>query len=256
MASEFRIIGLRKKGFPKSSDSEKSFRTTIEYIGDQDTLEAERPSVNQVWGSYDGVVTSSDINPIEGSSIAEMTVIVEFNYDQSEGGAGSLREISFEVEWVAFSRSYLEHPEFRIGGGGTYALTAGDVVGLEMWRNEPDKTLKEEFEYTSEGATYSLDTNAKMLAQGELLGQEYWEDFAPVIRKTSTYVGGGPGASTAGLKETPPTFDGSPSGYEWRKSADRGIKAGGQTRWDRVEEWIGATTVLSDKENIYWAAPS
>ena len=254
MAAES-ILTYKRPGFPKTSNSEKSYVTTIEYVGPLSTLSSAEPATGAAWGDYDGIVTGTVLSPLEGTTQAELTVTCEYSYDGSAGGTGSAREISFEVEWVMFQRPLAEHPVFR--SGGTYALDATDHADIAAWRDEPNPTLKGAYKYdelalTGSGTEASLSANATKFAKGIELGMESYEDYSPVIRKTTTYVGGLPGASTAGAKGTDPTFTGKPSGYKWRKSADRAIRQGGQTRWERIEEWTGAEKVLIDKSAIYW----
>jgi hypothetical protein len=254
MAAES-ILAYKRPGFPKTSNSEKSYLTTIEYVGPLATLSDAEPDTGAAWGDYAGIVTGTVLSPIEGTTQAELTVTCEDSYDGSGGGSGSAREISYEVEWVMFQRPLAEHPVFRTGGA--HALDATDHADIAAWRDEPDPTLKGAYKYnelalTGSGSEAELSDAAIMFAKGIELGMESYEDYAPVIRKTTTYVGGLPGASTAGEVETGPTFTGKPSGYEWRKSADRAIRQGGQTRWERIEEWIGAEKVLIDRNTIYW----
>lgn len=257
MAIESIIARYKRPGFPKTTNNEKSYRTTLEYIGPQLELEAEQPAVNVSWGSFDGLVVSSDVTPIEGTDYAVMTVICEYYYSQSDsgGGTGLATETTYEIEWVEFSRSMYEHPKFRIGGGGTYELDSDDVARIELWKNEQNADLRGDYKVTNDGTEVDLSTNAKMFCRGLELAQENYSDFAPVVRVTTTYVGGSPSGSDAGEKDNPPTAAGGPSGYEWRKSADRSLRKGGQTRFDRVEEWVGAIKVLSDRDDIFWTAP-
>jgi len=253
MAAES-ILTYKKPGFPKKAVSEKSYRTTIEYVGAESTLVAAAPGINEAWGDYVGIVVSTDVSPIEGTSQAELTVVVEYNFDGSSAGSGTAREIVLEVEWVAFQRPMLEHPEFRKGGGGTYELDELDIADIEEWRNAPP-SLKGVYKYydTNTESENTLGTNAEKFCNAIELGLETYEDFAPVIRKTTTYAGGMPGTSDAGAKDaSSPSFTGKPTGYEWRKSADRSVRGSGQTRWDRIEEWIGAIKVLVDKSDIYF----
>lgn len=252
MAAES-ILTYKKPGFPKTANTEKSYQVTIEYVGPQATLEAAEPAVNAVWGDYPGIVTGSQLSPIEGTTQCELTVNVEYNYDGAEYPTGEQRETTIEVEWVSFQRPMLEHPEFRKGNGGTYQLDELDIADIEEWRNAPP-SLKGIYKYkdSNTDAENELGANAQKFCNGIELGLETYEDYAPVVRKTTTFAGGLPGDSEAGAKDTPPTFPGLPAGYEWRKSADRGVRAGGQTRWDRIEEWIGALKVLVDKDEIYF----
>jgi hypothetical protein len=257
------ILSYRKPGFPKTSNSEKSYRITIEYIGPYSTLASAEPASNDAWGEYDGRVATTDLEPVPGTDLGELTVICEYFYEAGDGGAdaGIAKEVSYEVEWVVFQRSLFEHPAFSINGTGTtYKLDSQDIADIEAWQNEPNPTLKSAYKYnelavTGSGDEAELSAAAKMFCRGLELGIENYEDYAPVIRKTTTYVSGLPGTSDAGSEGGEPSFDGKPDGYEWRKSADRAIRAGGQTKWERVEEWCGAIKVLIDKDTIYWTAP-
>lgn len=253
MAAES-ILTYKKPGFPKTTNSEKSYQTTIEYVGPLSTLAAAEPAANTVWGDYDGLVSGSNLSPIDGTDQAELTVTTEYNYDGASGDAGTSREVAYEVEWVMFQRSMLEHPEFRPGGGGAYMLTDRDVIDIEYWKNDDDPGRRELFLYRnpSNDVTETLSDNATNFCKGLNMGIENYEDYSPIVRRTTTYVAGLPGDSDAGEKDEPPNFSGIPTGYEWRKSADRAVRAGGQTRWEKVEEWTGAKKVLVDNKHIYF----
>lgn len=252
MASES-ILTYKKPGFPKTDNSESSYLTTIEYVGPEATLAAAEPAANEIWGDYDGLVKTTRLSPIEGTTQAELTVITEYFYDNT-GTTGTAREVSYEIDWVMFQRPMLEHPTFRPGGGGIYELTSEDVADIEQWKNETDAATKGAYAYynASDETSVELSANATKFAKGLEMGIESYEDYAPVARRITNYTGGPPSSSTAGLKDTPTGIPGLPTGYEWRKSADRAVRAGGQTRWEKVEEWIGAVKVLVDRTTIYF----
>ena len=260
MAAEF-ILNYKKPGFPRKANTDKGVQTTIEYVGPLDTLEDEQPDKDTVWGDYVGVVKSAVLNPIEGTDKAMLTVVCEATFDQTEEASfapPTVREVSYEREWVVFTRSLFEHPAFAIGQGGQFELDSTDIVSIEKWQNEESTELKSTYKYFYHefGGVVELTDNAKMFARGLELGLDPYEDYAPVIRKTTNYAKGIPTGADAGLKGGEPDFTGKPDGYEWRKAADRGIKEGGQTRWNQVEEWLGATKVLIDKKNVFWEPPA
>jgi hypothetical protein len=250
MAAES-ILTYKKPGFPKTLATATAFRTTIEYVGPLSTLSAARPANNAAWGDYDGTVTSTELSPIEGTSQTELIVVCEMLFEGADS-VGTAKEVSYEVEWVYFQRSMFEHPVFT--AGGTYALTAEDIAAIEAWKNEETVSVKAAFAYSAEDSSVELSANAEIFAMGLNLGQETYEDYAPVIRRTTRYLNGLPPTSSAGLKGSDPSFTGKPTGYEWRKTADRSISAGGRNKWDRVEEWTGAEKVLHDRTSIYWTA--
>lgn len=262
MAAES-IINLRKPGFPKIGKSENGATTTIEYIGATATLTAAVPSISTAWGDYLGTVKSTSIAPVENSKtsgISVLTVETELPIDNETIETGTLRSISYEIRWVTVSRSLLEHPQFAIGQGGANALTDEDIAAIELWKS-PENGLqnKKNFLIPSDDEydpSEPLSTNARLFARGLQLGQETWEDKAPVVAKISEYVGGPPPETDAGAKNTPTGFPNLPSGYEWRKETADSTRAGGETRWNLTEEWVGAKKILSDKNAIYWSAPT
>lgn len=283
MAAEYLNEYLEPE-YPKIENLEASYRTTLKYIGPYDDLLFELPAYDEKWGNYRGRVTSSKLEPVPGrDNYGRLDVVVEERFEEVDeddlaeeegegegeeepepepdpentGQFGTARGYSYEVEWVMFQRSLFEHPAFRPGGGGTYELSSKDKADIEAWQQEPNTELQAIYKYeqtwgTSTGAVFELSDNAKKLAMGLEMGIETWEDYSPVIRKITTYAGGPPRSSTAGTKENGPSFAGKPAGYEWRKTADSAVRGGGSARWDRSEEWTGATKVLYDKESIFW----
>ena len=253
----------RRPGFPREAVNDKSYQTTIEYVGLIADLIAASPLISTPWGEYQGIVSSVTPEHWEGSDYGVLTVVCERLFDAAGQPTGTVRETSYEVDWVDVERSLFEHPKFRVGGGGTYELTEEDVAAIRSWEKCPDPHYKAAFSYsvddwkTSPPSSPTLSANAKMLAAGLAQGIESWVDKLPVLRMSKTYVGGPPPQASAGQKESPPsTFPNKPSGYEWIRSADRGLRSGGQTKWVNDTEWIGCKKVLIDVDEVFWTAPS
>ncbi len=249
MAAES-IYAKRKYGFPLIKPGEKGTTTSIEYVDVTATLESAKPDIGDTWGDYLGVVTSSYIEELENTGKSTLFVDVTYEFQAGENGEdiGTLETVVYEIEWVMFQRSLFEHPRFE-------PLTTRDIVDIQKWRDEINPTYRSAFQYedkTQDPPYVDLSPLARLFARGVLLGQESYEDYSPVIRKTSTYVNGLPPLSEAGLKDDPPAIPNAPIGYEWRKSADRAIQTAKRNKWDKTEEWLGAVKVLSDKQEIYW----
>lgn len=250
-----------RPGFPRLSNDGKSHRTAIEYVGLYDDLFAGCPVLGEEHGDYIGRVNLADIQPLEGTEWAILVVNVEYQFDQGDSPAeGEKRETAYEVDWMDVQRSFYEHPKFATGG--TYALTNTDVAAIKLWEAETKIERKDLYKYQSTdpsngySAEYDLTPNARMFARGIELGQEFWVDKMPVATMIETYVNGLPPAGTAGQKEDPPGgFPSLPTGYEWLRSTDRGVRAGGQNKWERTVQWIGSDQVLADVDDIFWAAP-
>ena len=247
-----------KPGFPQTREGDNGITTDIEYSCTDAEFSAAAVEVGDDADPYPGNIKAIEKEPMENTAELTIRVSCEEVFESGEEGTGDLREISYEIEWVAVERSLFEHPQFRLGGGGTSELTALDVVEIGLWREEENPEHKAAFKFFDKqyNGLKELSTPAKLFATGLLMGLETWTDFAPVARKTSKYVNGPPPATSAGLKETPTGFPNLPTGYEWRKSADRSLRAGGQRKWDETEEWEGAKTILFDKTTIYWTGPA
>jgi hypothetical protein len=259
MAAES-IIDMKRPGFPRESSSSDRDGVRIEYIGDKTTIEAARPSYGDLWGDYAGIVVFTELQPTEKADIAVLIVDMGAPPDLSDDTTGTAKEITYEIDWVPVSRNMLEHPQFRRGGGGANEFAEYDLTDIEFWRNEQSPVLRREFKYNKifDGGSYEaeLSTNAKLFAVGILDGIEEYDDFAPILRKTTTYIGGPSDTTDAGTKNDPGSFPGKPIGYEWLKTADRSVRAGGQKRWEKIEEWTGAIKVLVDREQVFWDPPA
>jgi hypothetical protein len=256
------LQGNLRLGFPKENLTEAGYNVDLEYIGLQSTLAGAVPELGATWGTYFGFVSSIDFEDIEGTD--PLYSIMRLRIETKMGSAdyptkpeGVKDETTEELDWAVIQRSMWEHPVFN---GGDYALSSEDVEAINAWINETDVDKKANYEYQPKPVGYEstagyyreLSANAKMFAKGIQRKIEYYNDYAPVYRKSTTYVGGPPPTGSAGQKEDPPV-EGLPAGYEWIKNADRALKSGGQTRWRRDEEWLGAIKVLVDRDEIFWS---
>jgi len=244
MAAES-IITYLKPNYPQIGITASTKQSDLLYIGPYATLLAAAPATGASWGDYIGKVDTARIEPISGTNPlqGELTVTVSQEFQADGGGstAGVSGEISYEVEWTVVSRPLLEHPEFRTSG--TYALSATDGEKIATWENNK----------TSANRT-ALSAAAEKYAKAVDLGIDTYDDFAPILSKTTTFTNGPPSTSTAGAKEgsTPSGFPNAPTGYEWIKSADRAVKAGKKNKWDRTEQWLGAKKIMVDKNSLYF----
>lgn len=252
MAAES-IITMKRPGFPKESISSDGKRTIIEYVGEESDLRSAGVYTGQEWGDYDGIVDDAELDPIEGTTKAILTVRMVFAWGTAQYGSetGDEQQTIHEIEWIDVQRSLYEHPEFE-------SLSAEDRVNLRAWEEMPDATKKAEFKFYTgdpgqgDTATDTLSTAAQKLAKGILLGIEYYIDKAPLLRKSTFYVNGPPPQDGGGNKESPGSFPGMPSGYEWVRTADRSAQTGSEKQWRRDQEWTGAKKVLIDSDNTYW----
>lgn len=251
-----------KHGFPDENDTESGYVTTIEYVGPVSVIYPAKPGLGDTWGDYQGEVIVSHFTPLERSNVigedpyGQLVVVLQLNYVVGEEQLGVEKETTYEIEWVTVERSLYEHPEFA--PGGLFQLDGPMKFDIRGWEDEQDRDKRELFQYYKKDKNgnptttlVTLDPSAVYFCQHLLQGISAWPDFVPVARRMRTFVGGPPSESEAGSKEIPTGFPNLPTGYEWRKNADRSLRQGGQSRWTRSEEWTGAMKVLVDKDTLY-----
>ncbi len=262
------IIDYMRPGFPQEGQTDKSFTTTIEYVGPASTIKAARPEKNDVWGDYPGVVASSSWQPFEtiqdeDDQLGVLTVVVEREENGTDYSfeTGTKTNVDYEIDWVDQQTPLVQHPYFAPGAGGPFELTVEDVAAIELWKITPSAKRKDEFKYAADQSAsgewtfYELSNNAKVFVYGLTMGNEYFNRKTPVARRTETWVNGPPDECKAGLKETPTGFPNLPSGYEWIREADRSLKQGASRKWNREIEWIGDNIVMVDSSQIFWPTP-
>lgn len=243
MAAES-ILTYLKPNFPKKGVNGGTYSTQLEYVGPYSTLEAAAPAIGAAWGDYEGAADTVTIEPISGTIPLKASLVVNMTRTYEAGSSGSTpgaaKEATHEVEWTAVQRPLVEHPVFRTTGAWPLDATAHELIAA--WEN--DKTPANRA---------ALSSSAEKYAQGIDLGIRTYDDFAPILIRTTSYINGPPGTSDAGSKGGAPAgFPNLPSGYEWVKSADRSLKAGKRNKWERSEQWTGAIKVLVDKDEIYY----
>jgi hypothetical protein len=249
------LVAFIKPEYPKSEYTESAVVTRIEYIGPREDIVDDLPLPGETWGDYVGQVKSVSYEPTEDIDVVEAMVTVEQPIDNAETTTGTLVAISYEIRWLTIERSMYEHPAFS--SGGSYQLSNQDIYDIEKWQApENTKELRTQYKYNEALYETELSGSAKMFARGIELGLETFEDKAPTAIKISEYVNGPPPETDAGIKEDPVGFPNLPTGFQWRKETADSTRAGGATKWNLTEEWLGAKTVLFDRLNVYWTPPS
>ncbi len=161
----------------------------------------------------------------------------------------------FEIDQVQIEKALKQHPSF-------ISFAAADWQAVNAWDVETDHVLRSAYQYylrdkdglaVGSVATLTGTTSSgqKAYAYLRLRGVESFLDFAPVVRKSSRYLGSAaPDSVDTGQKTDAPTY--APTGYEWLKTADRVSKSGSRgIEWIRQEEWTGARKVLLDKDSLF-----
>ena len=151
-------------------------------------------------------------------------------------GVGST-EPTEEIEWVEVQRPLKSHKMFQ--AGGVNELDDGDLSDIVAWQNQDNAAQMKLFKFpTGSGATDTLSDNAQVYAKKWLRGQEFYNEYAPVYRKTLVLTAA-PSTGGCGIIEAPATSETTvPPYYQWLKNADRAIKR--SRTYERVQEWLGA----------------
>lgn len=245
-----------RPGFPQETKSAGGEGYLLEYVGPADILAT--PNTGDLWPVAPWRVDNASSEPAQKSGFVILRVTVTSKGDDGEASIGIKSDVSYELDWADVQRPLLEHPAFQ--AGGSHALTDTDRVEIELWKQETAGSVaKKTFKFKERdqngqptGSEKTLSTHAQKYAQYVLIGVETYADTVPVARRQSTYTGGPPNAASAGTKQALPSgFPNAPAGLEWLKTADRSIRAAGQRRWQRSEEWMGVDKVLIDRNSLY-----
>lgn len=246
-----------RPGFPQETKAAGGDGYILEYTGP--AVDLPTPDTGDEWPAASGFrVDSATSEPAELSGHVILRVTVSNKLADEGFAIGIVSEVAYELDWAEVQRPLLEHPAFSTGG--TSALTDTDRVEIELWKQETNGSVaKKTFKFKEvdgtgapTGTEKTLSTAAQLYAKYVLIGVETYPDAVPVARKQSTYTGGPPNAASAGAKSSLPAgFPNAPAGLEWLKTADRSIRAAGQRRWQRSEEWMGVPKVLIDKTSLY-----
>jgi len=237
------LIDFLKIGYPIPAVSAGNYTTELVYIGPYADLASDAPAIGQPWGDYIGVTDLVRLEPLPGTNPAKgelfVTIVHSFESTSSDG-TGTADESTHEIDWTVVNRPLMEHPEFQ--EGGFYSLEESDFPLIAAWEDDKSDTNFD-----------ALSSNAQKYAKGILIGLTTYDDYAPIATLTTGYINGPPPSSSAGSKDNPPSsFPNLPTGYEWRKAADRSLRAGRKNRWERVESWEGAKKVLVDKNELFY----
>jgi hypothetical protein len=159
---------------------------------------------------------------------------------------------TLEVEWARTEKAQESHPKFK-------DIYDADKEKVAEYFGKSDassrRTIYLALKTVAGAATGGPVTNAATSAACALLlidvknkGADSYVVYSPVVRRTTK-------KSVAPLTGTCATEvlsaedledvvgEPVPAGYEYIKTADRGTRSGSASRWQRIEEWTGATDV-------------
>jgi hypothetical protein len=287
-------------GPDKAADGPDPLFTYCPRIGDLWDETASGRAINKPEGlllrvrsvSYTPRIGNSKYSRLEISTVQQITT------DAGTIGNKDSELIKDEVEWqFVWQRQVcplIRHPALlpvsafkETPPSGTHFpldATAGspsrtgyeDVLGWEAMPECAAKLANQYYPINVDGSqSSSLRTvvvpGALAYVKMRKLGAEYYDEYIPVLTKTSLYRGKNPPpiekeASTGngspiptnlvgryiktGNSLKPPQADFCPDGYRWVKTGDSFRKQGKTLYWNRTEEWTGALYILYDNREL------
>jgi hypothetical protein len=173
------------------------------------------------------------------------------------GGGSVALKITAEIDWVAINKDLRTHPMFDdseddsddvISWLNQYPITMEGWAKIEAWRAETNVALKTAdplFKYKdAEGAEQTLSEAETYAAKKILKGNDSYNIYAPVVKKTSLYKDQPPNSGAGYIEDPTVTID-IPEPYKWLKTACRSTQNQDKT-WQLVEEWTGADSIDTD----------
>lgn len=243
--------------------------------------------------SYTPRIGNSKYSRLEISTVQQITT------DAGSEGTTDSKLVKDETEWqFTWQRQVLpliRHPALLPSdafyssppSGTSFPLSASagtpartgyeDVLGWEAMPECAAKLANQYYPLNADGSqSSSLRTvivpGALAYVKMRKLGAEYYDEYIPVLTKTSLYQGKNPppiektastGSGTSstptnlvgryiktGNSQKPPEADFCPDGYRWVKTADSFRKQGKTLYWTRTEEWTGALYILYDSREL------
>lgn len=232
-------------GAPQWSFTGSRVEVTLRYVGPYLTVLASRPSPGQSLAGFDSnfVIDKVEIDRAEGGrGLMTLTMV---NESPEYTGFAAPPDPTYEIEWVQLEKKLSAHRRYTTSGA---VLTSADWSEIAEWESATTASAKDT-------AYAALSTSGLDYANKIRKGIESFIIFSPVARKTS-YSYSPPTTTAAGLIQTPTGFPGlptkTPTDWVWLKTADRAMRTGRNSRWDRTEEWTGADSWDTD---LYTAAP-
>lgn len=260
-----------QKEYPKFTETEGSAGNNYLYRYPNAGGTLTKPALGETWA--DGLpVTSVDETPsLDNSGWNELTLSTVYSVTGGGPETTTLEEERYEVRAVAQQLPLIQHPAFAIGGAYDIIGDADEMRDVIGWEYEQDPTLKAAWEYRkldSNGTpsatvtTIASGSPASVYVQLRLLGYDSCTVWSPVVQKVSIYRGQA-APTTAGWGQyiapadlnaevgagRPKRADGTTE-WEWIKSGDTASRLGSVSRWQRVEEYTGYTSVYFDVDEI------
>lgn len=243
------LIDYLKPSYPTKVTDETGIHRTYVMRGKVSVLTPLMLGIGQYLDG--GKVYSTSIDVIETSDYIDYTVQTCVPFAQTTIEIDDDQYPAWEIDQVQIEKDLKQHPSF-------ISFSASDWAAIYGWEEEVDQYLKtnnqyymRDYEGKRTGSVLTLSMTQAKYAYLVLRGAKSFLDFAPVVRKTSQYLGSvAPSCADAGQKTTAPSY--APSGYEWLKTADRVQRQGSKSMvWMRQEEWTGARKVLLDKDSLF-----
>lgn len=179
---------------------------------------AYRPAAGVSFGSTGMVVGTVKIEPksADADGMALVTIgLIPIEKSEDTDSEGEPVQVTYRRRWENIDKPLNTAPIYF---DGAQALSEPDLVDIEMWRQEPEPTLKRAFKYQKDKAIVTLSAKgqhfAKKLQRG---GESYFFAYPVVSRVGITRQGLDSSTMMNKFYKAPPGFPKNkyPAGWFW-----------------------------------------
>jgi hypothetical protein len=242
-------------GYPDYTANAAGETIVLVYGGPYKVLMSGKPSVSQVVAGYPYTpVATVNAKPLGAGVDGPGTLTITLQQDNGSTSSALLDQTD-ELDWTELTRAIELHPRYNgtAGQGNAFGGTRLSTAAVILSGDSSATPLTSIWDQLKEAASIATrnalvaripDSSSKTLVLDLEVkfkaGTTNYVAPAPVARRTTrSFLK--PTNVTQGKLETPSAFAGLPAGYMWLKTADRSLRQGKRGKWERVQEWTGAT---------------
>ena len=172
-----------------------------------------------------------------------MLVVLEYEATVAEVNEDPTQP-QYEIEWTQLEKAIEQHPRYRKGWtapGGT-AVTRKQFALIQEYIGANSDRRNEIFNFDTSLGLLEGEPLALELLCKKLRGIESYTIEAPIVRSTAPMMSPNSRRSAGDLVVTPPV-PGYPTGYSWKRTADRSTRTGRHGKWQNSKEWTGVEDI-------------
>ena len=242
-------------GYPKYKGNTSGETVILVYGGPYQTLLVAKPFSGQVVNGFPYIpVSEVNVEPLGAGVTGPGTLTITLQQDNGSTSS-AVDDQTDELDWTELTRAIELHPRYNgtlaqgNGFGGTKLSTAAIILSGDSSATP----LTSVWDQLKEAASISIrnalvaripDGSSKTLVL-ELetkyhAGTTSYVMPAPLARRTIRSFNIIPSTAMGKVTGNKP-FPECPDGYVWLTTADRSLRQGKRSKWERILEWTGAS---------------